>query len=103
MIEHRGRQCERRQSTLKTSLALLCGCLHTTKVSIRQSARITLRTDSDQVWNPPWTATTLKTNTKTPGGRDGVRHLTSSSSHVHLSRVASSPSTQVHPLTTDPD
>lgn len=103
MAKHREGQRERRRSTLKTSLALLCGCLHTTKVSIRQSARITPRTHSDQVWNPPWTATTLKTNTKTPGGRDGIRHATSSSSHGHLSRTDSSPSTQVHTLTTDPD
>lgn len=103
MRKHRGRQCGRRQSTLKTSLALLCGCLHTTKVSIRQSARITPRTDSDQVWNPPWTATTLKTNTKTPGGGDGVRPSASSSSHVQPSRMDSSPSTQVQTLTTDPD
>lgn len=103
MLRHREGQCGRGQPTLKTSLALLCGCLHTTKVSIRQSARITPRMDSDQVWNPPWTATTLKTNTRTPGGRDGVRQSTSSGSHVHLSRTDSSPSTQVHTLTTDPD
>lgn len=56
---------------MKTSLALLCGCLHTTNVRIRHTPRMTPRTDSDQACSPPWTATTLKTNTKTPGSKDG--------------------------------
>lgn len=57
-------------STLKASLALLCGCLHTMNVRIRQTTKITPRTDSDQGAHPPWTATIQKMHTKTPAGEE---------------------------------
>lgn len=57
--------------TLKASLALLCGCLQTITVRIRQSREITQRTDTAQVCSLPWTATMLKANAKTPAaGKD---------------------------------
>lgn len=102
---------ERTHSTLKASLALLCGCLHTMKVRIRQTTKIILRTDRDQAASPPWTATTQKTHTKTPGEKnkekskarpsDDVQSIPSS--FLWALCVCVSPSTLVQMLTANPD
>lgn len=68
--------------TLKASLALLWGCLNTTYVRKKQTTAITLSTDTDQGADPPWTATMLKTQNRTPGGAERRRETGSESFQI---------------------